>query len=121
NTMIHTGLAIRVPVSNGERVRYADYVPRIRKIQTVGVVESLRVELLPGQTPEQWAEKAEALRHAFRARSCRVRSDGRPGFVWLDLMYSDPLAKVVPLAVVDGPEATGDLGGLPVGRREDGR
>jgi S-DNA-T family DNA segregation ATPase FtsK/SpoIIIE len=78
-TMIHTGFAIRVPVSNGERVSFADYVPRIRKIKTVGVVESLRVGLLPGQTPQQWAGQAEALRHAFRARSCRVRPDGRPG------------------------------------------
>jgi S-DNA-T family DNA segregation ATPase FtsK/SpoIIIE len=121
NTMVHTGLAIRVPVSNGERVRFADYAPRIRKICTVGVVESLRVELLPGQTPEQWAEQAEALRHAFRARSCRVRSDGRPGFVWLDLMFTDPLAELVAPADLDGPDATGDLGGLPVGLREDGR
>ncbi len=121
NAMVHTGLAIRMPASNGERVSFTEYFPRIRKIRRTGVVESLRVELLPGQTPEQWAEQAEALRHVFRARSCRVRSDKRPGFVWLDLMFIDPLAAVVPLAVVDGPDATGDLDGLPVGRREDGR
>src|SRR4030095_14488151 len=29
--------------------------------------------------------------------------------------------RVVPPAVIDGPDAVGDLDGLPVGRREDGR
>ncbi len=85
------------------------------------MVESLRVQLLPGQTPGQWAEQAEVLRHVFRARSCRVRADRRPGFVWLDLTFTDPLADAVPPATVDGPDAVVDLDGLPVGRKEDGR
>jgi S-DNA-T family DNA segregation ATPase FtsK/SpoIIIE len=82
------------------------------------VVESLRVELLPGQTPQQWAEQAEALRHVFRARSCRVRAEPS-GFVWLDFTYKDPLIRPVPPAVVDGPDAVGGLDGVPVGVRED--
>jgi S-DNA-T family DNA segregation ATPase FtsK/SpoIIIE len=115
----HTGLAIRMPTSNAERVTFAEIFPRVRTIRLRGVVESLRVELLPGQTPELWAEQAEALRHVFRARSCRVRAE-TSGFVWLDFTYTDPLTKPVPPAMVDGPDAAGDFDGLPVGRRENG-
>lgn len=35
----------------------------------------LRVELLPGQTPAKWAERAEALRQVFRARRRQVREE----------------------------------------------
>jgi S-DNA-T family DNA segregation ATPase FtsK/SpoIIIE len=120
NAMVHTGLAIRIPTSNAERVSFAEYFPRIHTIRGTGVVESLRVGLLPGQTPDQWAQQAEALRHAFGARTCRVRDDERPGFVWLDFTFSDALAAVVRPAPVDGPHAAGDLDGVVVGRREDG-
>src|SRR5262245_39404957 len=44
----HTGLAIRTPTSNAERVTFAEIFPRIRTIRLRGVAESLRVELLPG-------------------------------------------------------------------------
>jgi S-DNA-T family DNA segregation ATPase FtsK/SpoIIIE len=93
NTVTHTDLAIRIPMSNGDRVAFDDYFPRIRRFRTTGVVDSLRVELLPGQTPEQWAEQTEALRHAFRARAVRVRSDKRPGFVWLDVSQATRLPR----------------------------
>ncbi len=72
--MVHTGLAIRMLASNGERVIFDEYFPRIRSIRSTCAVDVLRVELLPGQTPEQWAEQAEALRHVFRARRCQVQA-----------------------------------------------
>ena len=124
----HCGLAIREPVSNGEQVTFADYYPRIRAIRVRGVVDALRVELLPGQTPDQWAAQAEGLRHVFRARSCRVRADPRPGYVWVELAFTDPLTATVPPADLsprtDPPtDPTLGIDGLDavtIGRAEDG-
>jgi len=116
---IHCGLAIQIPASNAEQVTFDEYFPRIRGFRATVAVESLRVELLPGQTPETWAEQAEALRHIYRARVCRVRAE-RVGFVWVDFYRRDPLDTVVPPAPIDGPDAPVDLGNLPLGRREDG-
>ncbi|SBW29003.1 plasmid transfer protein [Candidatus Protofrankia californiensis] len=128
--MVHTGLAIRIPVSNGDRVTFAETFPCIRKVRSDRWGDRLRVELLYGQTPDQWAEQAEALRQAFRARSCRIRAD-RVGFIWVDFTRRDPLAHPVPPADLDGPDADGDgwdddagpvdLSGIPVGRRDDGQ
>jgi S-DNA-T family DNA segregation ATPase FtsK/SpoIIIE len=124
----HCGLAIREPVSNGEQITFADYYPRIHAIRPRGVVDSLRVELLPGQTHDQWAGKAEGLRHVFRARSCRVRLDQHPGFIWVDFTFTDPLTGLVPpndLGPID-PEPdvcelpVSGLDGVVVGRGEDG-
>ncbi|WP_322749084.1 MULTISPECIES: FtsK/SpoIIIE domain-containing protein [unclassified Frankia] len=127
--MVHTDLAIRIPVSNGDRVTFAETFPRIRTIRSDRWGDQLRIELLYGQTPEQWAEQADALRHAFRARSCRIRSD-RVGFIWVDFARRDPLAVPIPPFDLDGPDADGnddgdddgpvDLSGIPIGRREDG-
>ena len=116
---VHCGLAIQIPASNAEQVTFDEYFPRIRGFRASAAVESLWVELLPGQTPDLWAEQAEALRHIYRARACRVRT-ARVGFVWVDFYRRDPLDTIVPPAPVDGPDAPVDLGNLPVGRREDG-
>jgi len=118
---VHCGLAIQIPASNAETVTFDEYFPRIRGFRASAAVESLRVELLPGQTPAQWAEQAEALRHIYRARACRVRSDV-VGFVWVDFFRRDPLAKTVPPGPVDEPDNPADgLDNLTIGRREDGR
>ncbi|ADP78109.1 FtsK/SpoIIIE domain-containing protein [Pseudofrankia inefficax] len=116
---LHCGLAIQIPASNAETVSFDEYFPRIRGFRASVAVESLRVELLPGQTPEQWAEQAEALRHVYRARACRVRCD-QVGFIWLDFYRRDPLDRPVPPADVDGPDGPDGLDHLPIGRREDG-
>ncbi len=71
--MVHTDLAIQMPTSNADQVTFDEYFPRIRTIHSTRAVDTPRVELLPGQTPEQWAERAEALRHIFRARRCQVQ------------------------------------------------
>lgn len=73
--MVHTGLAIRTPISSGDQVIFDEYFPRIRAIQTAPGLDILRVELLPGQTPDEWAEQAEALRHVFRAWDCEVHAE----------------------------------------------
>jgi S-DNA-T family DNA segregation ATPase FtsK/SpoIIIE len=81
---VHCGLAIRTPTALGERVAFADYLPRLRAIRAEAGVDRLRVEMLPGQTPAMWERRAEALGHALRARACVVTVE-RPGFVWVEL------------------------------------
>jgi len=143
--MVHTGLAIRMPASNGERVIFDEYFPRIRSIRSTRAVDVLRVELLPGQTPEQWAEQTEALRHVFRARRCQVQADAHR-FVRLHFHRHDTLTRPVVPAGLDTPipqpptgrgwtprtdgtarEHGGEtdplaavLDSVPVGQREDG-
>ncbi|WP_131769791.1 hypothetical protein [Candidatus Protofrankia californiensis] len=99
--MVHTELAIREPTSTGDRVAFAETFPRIRRIRCTRWADRLRVELLYGQTPQQWAEQAEALRQAFRAQGCRVRADRRIGFVWVEFTRRDPLARPILPADLD--------------------
>lgn len=131
NVMVQTGLAIRMPLSNGERVRFAEYFPRIRKIRSSRWGDALRIELLYGQTPATWADQADGLAHAFRARECRVRAAG-PGFVWVAFTLADPLTDTIPATDQDddvdawddyegGGSAAVDLDSLPVGRQQDGQ
>ncbi|WP_131764616.1 FtsK/SpoIIIE domain-containing protein [Candidatus Protofrankia californiensis] len=138
--MVHTGLAIRMPTSNGDRVTFDEYFPRIRSIRSTRAVDVLRVELLPGQTPEQWAEQAEGLRHVFRARRCQVHAETFR-FVRLHFYRKDTLTRPVTPAGLDTPgpaiihdrtddtdeERHGDpdplvagLGAVLVGQCEDG-
>ncbi|SQE00609.1 Cell divisionFtsK/SpoIIIE [Parafrankia sp. Ea1.12] len=146
SAMVHTGLAIRVPASNGDQVTFDEYFPRIRSIRSTRAVDVLRVELLPGQTPEQWAEQAEALRHVFRARRCQVQVEEHR-FVRLHFHHRDTLTRPVRPTGLDAPgpvighddvDVTDDnpdgdpaaggapdllvagLSSVPVGRQEDG-
>ncbi|MGF7238233.1 MAG: FtsK/SpoIIIE domain-containing protein [Frankia sp.] len=118
NAMIESELAIRRPKTWGERITYNEILPRIRAIRSDRVVDRLRIELLYGQTPEQWEEQAEALRHVFRARRCQVRQE-TSRFIWLDLYFRESLTHVVTRDDLDPPEV--DLAGLPIGRQEDGQ
>ncbi|MCK9921203.1 cell division protein FtsK [Frankia sp. AgPm24] len=148
--MVHTDLAIRMPTSTGDQVTFNEYFPRIRSIRASRSVDVLRVELLPGQTPAQWAEQAEALRHVFRARRCQVHGETFR-FVRISFHRHDPLTRPVTPAALDGSDgsdgsdgagpdpagATGDpsrpagssadlgqlvagLSAVPIGRSEDG-
>lgn len=55
---------------------------------------SVRVRMLPGQTPEQYAHASEAIMHAWRVQAVRVTSPSR-GIVIITVMMADPLAGVV--------------------------
>ncbi len=99
--MVHTDLAIRMPTSNADQVTFDEYFPRIRTIRSTRAVDVLRVELLPGQTPEQWAEQCEALRHIFRARRCQVQTETFR-FVRLHFHHRDTLTRPVTPAQLDG-------------------
>ncbi|WP_035753709.1 FtsK/SpoIIIE domain-containing protein [Parafrankia discariae] len=100
--MVHTDLAIRMPASNGDQVTFDEYFPRIRSIRSTRAADTLRVELLPGQTPEQWADQAEALRHVFRARRCQVQAEEHR-FVRLHFHYRDTLTRPVHPTRLDHP------------------
>ena len=107
-----------VMAAHGLTLGYGDaqYAPRVRAVRWLPCVDAVLVQLVSGQSPADYERAAAALAHAFRALSCRVRVD-RPGRVWLDFTYADPLRATVPaLPVTDVP----DLTALPLGRAEDG-
>ena len=52
--------------------------PVLRKVHRAGSVDLVRVGLVTGQAPADFAAKTENLAHAFGARLCRVR-DVAPG------------------------------------------
>ncbi len=113
--MVHTDLAIRMPMSTGDQVTFDEYFPRIRTIRSTRAVDTLRVELLPGQTPEQWAEQAEALRHIFRARRCQVQAETFR-FIRLHFHHRDTLTRPVTPTHLDEMSSTpGDADPDPAG------
>ncbi|HTJ72805.1 MAG TPA: FtsK/SpoIIIE domain-containing protein [Actinospica sp.] len=63
---------------------------------------TVRVRLLPGQTPELYAQASEALMHAWRVHGVRVLSKSR-GTVAIEVFTSDPLAGVIMLDPAHDP------------------
>jgi S-DNA-T family DNA segregation ATPase FtsK/SpoIIIE len=63
---------------------------------------TIRVRLLPGQTPEQYAHASDALMHAWRMHGVRILSPKR-GLVLMECFTSDPLAGVVMHDVMRAP------------------
>lgn len=62
----------------------------------------VRVRLLPGQTPELYAQASEAMMHAWRVEGVRVTSRSR-GIVWIEALTVDPLAGVIERAAEQMP------------------
>ena len=91
-------------------------VPVLGRVRALGPVDLVTVGLVTGQSPANFADRAENLAHAFGAELCRVR-DLAPGMVLLELVRADTLADPIPALPVCVPV---DLRGLPVGRLEDG-
>jgi len=103
----------------------ARLVPRYRGrvlVPVLGAVDASRyadrvsVTLVSGQSPDDFADRAENLARGFRAHLCRVRTS-IPGTVVLELVRRDALADPI-RALPIGPQP--DLRALPVGRCEDG-
>jgi S-DNA-T family DNA segregation ATPase FtsK/SpoIIIE len=92
-------------------------VPVLVKVSATRYVDRVYVRLVSGQSPAEFADRADNLAHGFRAILCRVRS-ARSGAVVLEFVRRDALAAAISaLPVPDHP----DLKALPVGRREDGQ
>jgi S-DNA-T family DNA segregation ATPase FtsK/SpoIIIE len=91
-------------------------LPVLGDVHMDGAVDLVPVGLATGQSPQDFAGRAEQLAHAFGALLCRVRTDA-PGSVVLELVRADTLAHPIP--ALPFPADT-DLAGLPVGVRENG-
>jgi S-DNA-T family DNA segregation ATPase FtsK/SpoIIIE len=91
-------------------------LPVLGRVHRAGSVDLVRVGLVTGQAPADFAARTENLAHAFGARLCRVR-DVTPGIVLLELVCADTLADPIPALPIAGEV---DLARLPVGQCEDG-
>jgi S-DNA-T family DNA segregation ATPase FtsK/SpoIIIE len=91
-------------------------VPVLGKVTSTGWTDLVRVRLVSGQCPADYASRAENLAHGFGVHLCRVRTS-RPGWITLELVRRDALAAIIPAFPIP---AMADLRALPVGRREDG-
>jgi hypothetical protein len=105
-------------IGAGLATRHAgvDYLPQITSAVSTGNVDELNVRLLYGQTPEDFADACEKLRHTFGVHRVAV-VETRSGRVTVRFFRQDPLTAVVPALPV--PQSL-DLAGLPVARMEDG-
>jgi S-DNA-T family DNA segregation ATPase FtsK/SpoIIIE len=102
----------------GGRFDGGEFLPRVVRVRAGQYFDRVRVRIVAGQQPEDWARRAEALAHAFGARSCQVTTlAGRPGQVELAIGRRDPLARVVPALPV--PTMV-DPAAVPVGITEAG-
>ena len=91
-------------------------LPVLGQVTATPCTDRVMVRLVSGQSPADFANRAEGLAHGFRAHMCRVRTSG-PGMVVLELVRRDALAE--PILALPIP-AQADLRALPVGRCEDG-
>ena len=91
-------------------------LPVLGRVHRAGAVDLVRVGLVTGQAPADFAARAENLAHAFGARLCRIR-DAAPGVVMLELVRADTLADADP-----GPaDRRGGRPGRAAGRSARGR
>jgi len=91
-------------------------LPVLGRVASSRFTDRVTVGMVSGQSPKDFADRAEGLAHGFGVRQCRVRS-GQPGTIVLELVRRDALAEPMPALLIP---ATVDLRALPVGRREDG-
>ena len=91
-------------------------LPVLGKVTSTRYVDRVQVRLVSGQSPADFADRADNLAHGFGALLCRVRT-ARSGAVVLEFVRRDALAAIVPALPARDKV---DLRALPVGRREDG-
>jgi S-DNA-T family DNA segregation ATPase FtsK/SpoIIIE len=91
-------------------------LPVLAGVHRAGAVDLVRVGVVTGQAPADFADRADNLAHAFGARLCRVR-DVAPGSLVLELVREDTLAEPIPALPIAGEV---NLAELPLGRCENG-
>ena len=91
-------------------------LPVLAKVTAGGPVDRVTVKLVSGQSPADFADRAEGIAHGLGVHLCRVRPVA-PGLIALELVRRDALADPIPALPV--PESA-DLAGLAIGWCEDG-
>lgn len=96
---------------------------QLRRVETAAGMDRLLVSLPVGVDHDALLRSTDSLAHALKAPVVRVRVH-KPGRVWLDVVRRDTLqatVRPVPVpAMTTTPEAVAVLGGVPIGRCEDG-
>jgi S-DNA-T family DNA segregation ATPase FtsK/SpoIIIE len=92
-------------------------LPQLRKVKATPAGDVITVRMVTGQIPDDYAAASLRLTHTFGARSCRVLPGRRPELVTLVLQRADALRHTIPPM---STPAVPDLGGLVLGRVEDG-
>ncbi|PPJ39973.1 hypothetical protein C5E45_02415 [Nocardia nova] len=101
------GLSVRNDLDQAVRT------PRLLGIRIGETTDTVRAQMLSGQCPDDWANRAVILAHAFRAQECRVTIIG-PARVQLVFRHGDSLAEPITALF---PHIPGGLGGPS--RQED--
>ena len=91
-------------------------VPVLAGVAAGSAVDKVTVQLVSGQSPADFADRAEGIAHGLGVHLCRVRP-AAPGLIVLELVRRDALAEPIPALPV--PQEI-DPAALPVGRCEDG-
>ena len=79
-------------------------LPSSVKVEAGGCTDRVTVRLVSGQSPADFADRADSLAHGFRALLCRVRA-ASPGTVVLELVRRDALAEpMTALPIPDDPD-----------------
>jgi S-DNA-T family DNA segregation ATPase FtsK/SpoIIIE len=91
-------------------------LPVLAKVTAGGPVDRVTVKLVSGQSPADFADRAEGIAHGLGVHLCRVRPV-TPGLIALELVRRDALAEPIPALPV--PE-TADPAGLAIGWCEGG-
>jgi S-DNA-T family DNA segregation ATPase FtsK/SpoIIIE len=92
--------------------------PLLLRTHSTKIFDRLTVRMTPGQRPEDWANNSDRLAQTFGALNCRITTTGKPH--WLELLFltSDPLTEPVnPYP----PEPDALTKGLAIARTEDGK
>lgn len=95
-----------------------EFLPTLVSVKSEGLMDRVRLRMLPGQTAADYGKAAERLAQTFDAREVRVRTvPRRAHFLDLLVLTGDPLE--TPVKPLSPPDV--DLEAVPVGLREDGR
>lgn len=101
-------------------------VPKILSVEGRPYFDLVRVQMIRGQTTQDYERNAEAFAHAFGSRRCRIR-ESVPGEVVLQFATADPLAEIIApfsvpslLPLTDAVAIRDYLQRVPIGLRDDG-
>ncbi len=87
--------------------------PVIAEVQAGGPVDRVTVKLVSGQSPADFANRAEGIAHGFGAHLCRVRPIA-PGLIVLELVAPRRARRPDPRATDPGTDGSGRAANRPV-------